>query len=45
MSATPPAYAHASPRLGADTAAVLAGLGYDDDTIARLASAGVIRTG
>lgn len=45
MSDTPPAYAHASPRLGADTASVLAGLGYDADEIARLAAAGVIRTG
>jgi glutaryl-CoA transferase len=45
MSATPPAYGHASPRLGVDTAAVLAGLGYAADEITRLAAAGVIRTG
>jgi crotonobetainyl-CoA:carnitine CoA-transferase CaiB-like acyl-CoA transferase len=42
MSATPPAYGRPSPRLGADTRAILAELGYDEDDIPRLVAAGAI---
>jgi crotonobetainyl-CoA:carnitine CoA-transferase CaiB-like acyl-CoA transferase len=43
MSNTPLAYDRASPRLGADTAAILAELGYDDADIARFLAKGVVR--
>jgi crotonobetainyl-CoA:carnitine CoA-transferase CaiB-like acyl-CoA transferase len=43
MSDTPLAYDRASPRLGADTAAILAELGYDDADIARFLAEGVVR--
>jgi crotonobetainyl-CoA:carnitine CoA-transferase CaiB-like acyl-CoA transferase len=43
MSETPPAYQHASPRLGEHTAAILAELGYDDGDIDRLDAAKVVR--
>jgi crotonobetainyl-CoA:carnitine CoA-transferase CaiB-like acyl-CoA transferase len=42
MSATPPAYDRASPRLGADTRAILTELGYDEADIRRLVAAGAI---
>lgn len=42
LSATPVEYRRAPPGLGADTAAILAELGYDSKTIARLHAAGVI---
>ena len=43
LSGTPLSYRHASPKLGADTRAVLTGLGYGEEEIAALAEAGVIR--
>jgi len=42
FSATPVDYRNAPPPLGADSDAILAELGYDSDTIARLRKAGVI---
>ncbi|MBN9021286.1 MAG: CoA transferase [Rhizobiales bacterium] len=45
MSGTPLAYERASPRLGADTAAILAEIGYSDEEASRLASDGVVRGG
>jgi len=42
LSATPVEYRNAPPPLGADSDAILAELGYDSDTIARLRKAGVI---
>jgi crotonobetainyl-CoA:carnitine CoA-transferase CaiB-like acyl-CoA transferase len=43
LGATPVGYRHAPPRLGEHSAEVLRErLGLDDDTIARLAAAGVI---
>jgi crotonobetainyl-CoA:carnitine CoA-transferase CaiB-like acyl-CoA transferase len=43
MSDTPLAYDRASPRLGADTAAILAELGYDAADVARFLAEGVVR--
>ena len=43
MSGTPPEYGRASPRLGADTAAVLAELGYSEAEASRLTAEGVVR--
>ncbi len=42
LSVTPVEYRNAPPPLGADSDAILAELGYDSDTIARLRKAGVI---
>jgi crotonobetainyl-CoA:carnitine CoA-transferase CaiB-like acyl-CoA transferase len=42
MSETPPAYHHASPRLGEHTTAILGELGYDRAEISRLAATKVI---
>ncbi len=42
MSETPPEIRHTGRAPAADTDAVLSGLGYDDDDIARLRAAGVI---
>ena len=42
MSETPPAYTHASPRLGEHTTAILGELGYTRSEIARLKDARVI---
>ncbi len=43
MSATPPVYGRPSPRLGADTRAILAELGYGAAEAERLATDGVVR--
>ena len=45
LSDTPLAYPHASPRLGADTDAVLGEIGCGADEVERLAAAGVIGRG
>jgi crotonobetainyl-CoA:carnitine CoA-transferase CaiB-like acyl-CoA transferase len=45
LSDTPLTYPAASPGLGADTDAVLKGLGYDEAEVERLAAAGVIGRG
>jgi crotonobetainyl-CoA:carnitine CoA-transferase CaiB-like acyl-CoA transferase len=42
MSASPLVYERASPQLGQDTDAVLAGLGYAESEIARMREAGVV---
>jgi crotonobetainyl-CoA:carnitine CoA-transferase CaiB-like acyl-CoA transferase len=42
LGETPPAYGRASPRLGADTRAILAALGKDDREIERLVKTGAV---